>query len=176
MPIKDYDIIIIRGAPGVGKSTLLKLLKKKYDNGVTVEVDTIRGMINNVKWINKDEHIHSLSATLALSTEYLKAGYYPIIIVDTLGRSRMKQFRASLYQLSIKGRPIKYFAISLYCEDDILVKRITGRPDGFKDIGASRIINNEMAKSEFPPELLIDTSNLTPKQVLEVASNELGLN
>lgn len=159
----------------MGKSTLIKLLKKKYENGVTVEVDTIRGMINNVKWINKDEHIHSLNATLALSREYLKAGYSPIIIVDTLGKSRMKQFTIMLNQTTIKGRPVKYYTISLYCKDDLLVKRITNRPDGFKDIIASRIINNEMSKSEFPPELLIDTSNLTPKQVLEVVCHELGL-
>jgi adenylate kinase family enzyme len=176
MHIIDYDVIIIRGAPGVGKSTLIKLLKKKYANGVTVEVDTIRGMINNVKWINKDEHIHSLNATIALSREYLKAGYSPILVIDTLGKSRMKQFMLMLNQMRIKGRPVKYYTISLFCKDDVLVNRIINRPDGFKDVAASRIINNEMAKSEFPPELLIDTSSLTPKQVLEVICDELDLN
>lgn len=167
MPIQtDYDIIIIRGAPGVGKSTFLKLLKKKFGVGVTVEVDTIRGMINNVKWVNKDEHIHSLNATLALSKEYLSAGYKPILIADTLGASRMTQFTKMLNNMVVHGKPVKYYTISLYCENETLEKRIRERPDGFKDVNASMIINREMGKPSFPPELVIDTTLLTPRDVL----------
>lgn len=171
----QHDIIIIRGAPGVGKTTLAKPLKHLYSEGVTIEVDTIRGMIHNVKWMDKNEHTASLKAALAMSEQYLLSGYDPIIMVDTLGYSRMKQFVTMLQKAMINGRHIKYFTFSLFCDQEVLIKRITNRPDGFKNLEASITINHEMKKPNFPPEMLIDTTNMKPLEVYEAVTNELGI-
>jgi adenylate kinase family enzyme len=176
MPVDLYDIIILRGAPGSGKSTLAKSLRKYFREGVTVEVDTIRGMINSVKWTDKKEHITALNATIALCQEFLKEGYRPVLVVDTLGYSRMKKFLPMLDRLSINGKKVNCITLSLYCEDNVLNHRINNRDNGFKDFDASRKINNEMKKPMSSPEAIIDTSRLSPNDVFKVVIDELDRN
>ena len=173
MPLDSYDIIILRGAPGVGKSTLSKLMKKEFPEGITIEVDALRGMIHNVKWVDKKEHTTALNATVAMCKEYLKSGYRPMIIVDTLGASRMKSFVSSLNALKIGDSLVSHVTISLWCRWPDLENRIMARGDGFKDLNASRIINNEMGNPAFTPEIVIDTTGRKPVEIVKIVLQEL---
>lgn len=67
------NLLIIRGAPGVGKSSVGKLLTKYYKDGVTIEIDEVRRMINSVTWSNTKEHLNAIEATRALVISYLQS-------------------------------------------------------------------------------------------------------
>ena len=66
------DIIIIRGAPGSGKSQTAKSLSQVFPKGVRLEVDTIRQMVISVDWKNQQEHIDMLQASTKLVYEFLQ--------------------------------------------------------------------------------------------------------
>jgi len=46
--MNGLDVLILRGAPGVGKSTLGRGLRRQLDHGSVIEVDDIRGMLARV--------------------------------------------------------------------------------------------------------------------------------
>ena len=56
MSVPTPDVIILRGAPGAGKSALSKELAKRFPKGVRLEVDTLRSMVISVDWTNQQEH------------------------------------------------------------------------------------------------------------------------
>ncbi|WP_044290941.1 zeta toxin family protein [Rivularia sp. PCC 7116] len=47
-------IVIINGAPGVGKSTTAKLLAQSSQNSVCIRGDNIKHWIVNVGWVKHD--------------------------------------------------------------------------------------------------------------------------
>jgi broad-specificity NMP kinase len=160
MTTEKYDLIIIRGAPAVGKSSLGRRMKKEFPLGFVVEVDDVRGMINSVKWVHKEEHLNALNATEALVKSYLNASYKPAIIVDTFNPSKLKFFCE-------KFQNNNFVVISLYANNEVLENRLTNREKGFKDFEMSKILNDEVEKYRHEKEIFIDTSNLTKEQVAE---------
>src|ERR1700676_1831758 len=78
------DLLIVRGAPGVGKSSVGKLLTIHYRNGLTIEIDEIRRMKNRVDWTCVEEHLNAIEATGSLINSYLEFNYKPIMVFDTL--------------------------------------------------------------------------------------------
>jgi len=77
------DVIIIRGAPGVGKSELGKALARHFSLGAKVEVDALRKMVNGVKWTDQAEHIKLLGLAAGTVAEFARLGFRPVIVVDT---------------------------------------------------------------------------------------------
>ena len=158
MPTIVPDVILIRGAPGVGKSSASKRLRKLFAGGAIIEVDLLRGMIANVRWVDAAQHMVALDHARLLADAFLAKGYRPVIIVDTFSRGKLVEFTASL--------PWDYRVVSLYAAPSILAARINHRPDDqFKDLEASNTLNNEVQATRHPHEALIDTSELDPDSV-----------
>lgn len=164
MSQENYDLILVRGAPGVGKSRLTGKLKTCFSKGITIEVDSVRGMINNVEWINSTQHLHALQSTWAVCQSYSDAGYSPVIVIDTFGPSKLKNFVTMIDNSPQKRR---YIIISLFCEPESLIKRIKGRKNGFSEVEPSLILNEEVRKYRHPEEKMIDTTGKTPELVLK---------
>jgi broad-specificity NMP kinase len=159
-----FELIIIRGAPGVGKSELSRRIRKVIPQGVTIEVDAIRGMINGTKWVDSQEHAQALRASWAVCRSYMQEGFRPIVLVDTFTPNKL----GILHDLITRDAPdLNGLTISLYCEDDELKKRITGREDGFKNLELSVKINQEVTKYRRPFEVFIDTTTMTKEEVLD---------
>jgi len=149
------DLLILRGAPGVGKTSVGRLLTGHYANGVTIEIDEVRRMINAVTWTSVKEHLDAIEATRCLFMSYFNSGYKPIIIIDTLSQGTI--------QLIIDKIPktLSYKVISLIADNDKIKKRIVTRNSGFLDYNISFKVNDSITKENLINNYLIDTTLIT---------------
>ena len=154
------EVLIIRGAPGVGKSSLAGRLKKWLKNSVLIEIDQLRGMISSVEWCNDEQHFLSLNNAFSLTRNFLTSGYHPIIIVDTFSRGKLTKFLQNLTGL-------KSHILSLYAQEEELLQRINDGKDRYKEIESCLILNEEILKKRYDNEKFIDTTNLSKEAVFE---------
>lgn len=159
------DIIIIRGAPGSGKSETAKSLSKHFNKGVRIEVDTIRNMVISVDWNNQQEHIDMLQASTKLVFEFLHLGFSPIIVVDTFSGDKINRFLETLYQQNEK---LSIKIIGLYTTDEELKRRLDLRisPE-FKDYSICKRLNDDVLKWKHESEFQVNTTGLSPTQTSE---------
>jgi adenylate kinase family enzyme len=181
-----YDLIVIRGAPGVGKSTLSENLKKYFPDGIGIETDTLRKMINRSEWfpstvLNGSTHhcdeqgIHGIEAAGAVGRSYLANGYRPVLIVDTFTIPHYNKIESFIHE----SQPaISYYIFALYCTDKELVSRLsrrmfltrfTGRGTVFFDRESAIGMNEEVRNHRYSNETFIDTTGRSPKSVLNEA-------
>ena len=160
------DIIIIRGAPGSGKSQTAKSLSQFFPKGVKLEVDILRQMVISVDWKNQEEHINMLQVSIGLVYDFLKLGYNPVIVVDTFSGDKINKYLESLYEID-KTLSIKLFG--LYVTEDELRKRLDLRSNAeFRDFGICKRLNDDLLKVKYHSEFQIDTSGLLPMQTAEI--------
>ena len=87
---KEYDLILVRGAPGVGKTTLAKRLRAHFPKGITIEVDSFKGMVNLLDWKDTTQYHHILEAVAMTCRSYLEqrlcsGDHYRYIIIRNTG-------------------------------------------------------------------------------------------
>ncbi len=160
MQNKRIDIIILKGAPGSGKSQTAKSLSQFFPNGVRMEVDTLRQMVIAVDWKNQAEHINILQASTGLVYDFIKLGFSPVIVVDTFSGNKIKEYLKRVYELD-NTLSVKIFA--LFTTEEELKKRLELRPnEEFKDFGISKKLNEDTIKHKDGNEVQIDTTGLLP--------------
>lgn len=157
------DLILLKGAPGVGKSTAAKLLARHFPSGVRFEVDTLRGMVIDVDWTDQAEHRNLLTLSAQLAAGFLRAGFAPVILIDTFSGDKIDGFLAAFRS----ERPQSRVCVTvLHASDGVLRERVLNRDaDGFRDIDIALRINHESVRDARPFELLLDTTNLSPGDV-----------
>lgn len=157
------DVLAIKGAPGVGKSSAAKSLAPFFPRGVKIEVDILRKMVVSVDWKNQAEHIALLQVAARLTHDFLQMGYRPAIVVDTFSGDKIHRFLEDLKKLD-GVRTAKVF--SLYVSDLELQRRLQARPaDEFKDFGISAKLNADVQRLRHPSEYQIDSTDLTPEEI-----------
>lgn len=157
----NIDVIIIRGAPGVGKSTAAKKLAEYFPKGVRLEVDTLRSMVISVDWKDQAEHINLLYVSSKAVSEFLALGYRPVIVVDTFSGNKIERFLQDLLEGNKEPSAI---IIGLHCSDDELLKRVNAREQGeFKDFEISKKLNSAIKKRGYTGEIKIDTTTISPE-------------
>jgi len=157
------DVIIIRGAPGSGKSELGKALAKHYPQGARVEVDALRKMVISVNWTDQDEHIKLLGLAASTTAEFVRLGFRPVIVIDTFSGDKVDGFLDRLSQ-TCPALNIRLYA--LYLSEDVLARRLASRPDGlFKNLAIATKLNADVLRIRRPEEFQIDGSELTPIQL-----------
>ena len=163
MNAASADLILLKGAPGVGKSTAAKLLAHHFPSGVRIEVDTLRQMVISVDWTNQAEHRSLLTLSAKLAAGFLRTGSSPVILVDTFSGDKIDGFLAAFRPECPQSR---VFVAMLHAADDVLRQRVTSREgDAFRDNTIAMRINQESVQGAQPFETLIDTSNLVPTGV-----------
>ena len=90
------DVLLVRGAPGVGKTTACRKLRKLIPEGAVIEVDALRGMIAGVRWVDTEHHLVALDHALLLIRAFLEKGFRPVVLVDTFSRGKLQRFAADL--------------------------------------------------------------------------------
>lgn len=157
------DLILLKGAPGVGKSTAAKLLACHFTAGVRVEVDTLRGMVTNVKWTDQTEHRSLLKVSAQLAAGFLRSGFAPVILIDTFSGDKVNDFLAAFRSECPQSR---VFVAVLHASDDVLRHRVLSREaEAFRDITIASRINQESVHGAMAFETLFDASNLPPADV-----------
>lgn len=162
----DYiDIIILRGAPGSGKTQAAKSLSGFFPNGAKVEVDLLRQMVISVDWTNQEEHINLLNLSTRLVYDFFKLGFTPVIVIDTFSGNKLNKYLNNLYDLD-KGLRIKIFG--LFTSNDELKRRIElrGREE-FRDLAICQKLNNKVMEMKFDGEYQINTTGLSSNQTAD---------
>jgi len=160
MRARPPELLLVRGAPGVGKTSATRRLRANIPEGAIIEVDGLRGMIANVRWVDTAQHLIALDHARLLAGAFLDRGYRPVVLVDTFSRGKLTAFTASL--------PWTYRIASLYASPQVLRDRVLRRPEGqFKELDACLLLNDEVAQNRYPHESRIDTSELDADAVAE---------
>lgn len=158
-----HDLILIKGAPGVGKSTAAKLLAGHFASGVRIEVDTLRGMVIGVKWTDQAEHRSLLKLSAQLAAGFLRSGFAPVILIDTFSGDKVEHFMAAF---RLEAPQSRVFVAVLHASGDVLRQRMLGREgEAFRDLAIATQINHEAVEGARPFDSLIDTSDLSPTDV-----------
>jgi len=166
MQNNTIDIIILRGAPGSGKTQTAKYLSKYYPKGVKFEVDVLRQMVISVDWTNQEEHINMLQVSTGLVHNFFNLGLSPIIVVDTFSGDKIIKYLKDLYELN-SNLKIQIFA--LYTTDDELKRRLEKRTNTeFKDFEICKKLNDDVLKIKHKTEYQINTTGLSAVQTAEI--------
>lgn len=172
MTLAMLDVIVIRGAPGVGKSRAAKLLAARLGRGARVEVDTLRAMIIPVEWTNQVEHASVLSIAVGVVAAFLEMGHRPVVVVDTFSGNKLARF---LTELRAVRHGIDVRAVALVATPDVLRSRVESRSAGeFKDITICERLNAEVNEYLVPGEYVLDNSSLTPEETVVAILGALG--
>ena len=151
--------VIIRGAPGVGKTTVADILKKQLLNGVCIEVDMLRLMVHANCWDDVGQHLAAIKLAAQIGQHYAASGYGPVIIVDTFSFGTIQLLTNEL-------RPFVPRIYSLVAEDSTVAERIQQRKGhGYHDWRRSLVINRNIIENPAELEHTIDTTTMTPLHV-----------
>lgn len=157
----SVELLLVRGAPGVGKSTAVNRLRRLLPSGATIEVDAVRAMLHGVNWQDPREHTLSLEAAVTWAELILASGRGPVVLVDTLSRPRLQG-------LVVRLR-MPFRIATLYAAPTALKARVEARPEGqFKDIAACMTLNAEAKGNRYPHERFFDTTELGPAEVSDL--------
>lgn len=157
----NKHIFIVRGAPGIGKTTLGKLLRAKFRNGVIIDVDSIRRVVVSDRFepFNDVSYMHSLTVVAEMVRCYNRFGYDPIIIIDVFASSLLTHFLNQLSDWS-------YDIINLIADEKVLITRMADREEGFVDLELAVTINNTITDNYSVSKNVVDTTALNPGEVL----------
>ena len=168
----DIDIIIIRGAPGSGKSQTAKCLAEFFPQGVRMEIDKLRSMVISVDWTNQTEHINILEISTKLVCDFLKIGFKPVIVVDTFSGNKILKYLTDLQELNNK---LNIAEFGLYASAKKLIKRINKRKKGeFKDVGICLKLNADVMKIKPETEIQIDTTSRKPQETAQIIISQIN--
>ena len=157
------DLVLIKGAPGVGKSSTARELAGLVKSGACVEVDALRRMVTSVKWTDQAEHRKLLSLGVNVSCGFLRLGFSPVILVDTFSGNKIDAVIAA-FRATIPDARV--FVVALHASEGVLERRVLGREaGGFRDIRVSKRINRDVASAVRPFERVIETDEMTPGEV-----------
>ncbi len=166
------DIIIIRGAPGSGKSQTSKSLSKYYPKGVRVEVDNLRNMVISPDWKNQSEHINVLNLSTKVVTEFLNLNFKPIILVDTFSGDKLQKYLTDLKMLNPN---VSISVFGLYVTEEELEKRIGARgAEEFRDVNICKRLNSDVLKFKNENEFLVSTTGRLSEETAKIIYNKIN--
>jgi broad-specificity NMP kinase len=162
-------ILIINGAPAVGKTTISSLLREKFDYCPHVDFGSIRVFHLNREWSNKSENEEEMSYEnlLFILNNYLKHGYQNGIVDDLRDDRALRLYDDLGSEIAI--------LITLVASDETLAQRIINptRDSGFKDLKKAQELNKQIKqRARLENEIFIETDNKTPEEVVvEIVQN-----
>lgn len=158
-PVGDSTVLLLRGSPGVGKSTAARHLKQKGQVGALCEADAFRNMLANIDWQDRQQHSLAIQSAALTAAIFATGGASPVVLVDCFGGDNGPE-AATL----IEAHAASVLTVSLWAEPSVLRRRIEQRRDDYADVEMALLLNDEVRTRRLN-DLLIDTTNLTPEQV-----------
>lgn len=130
------DVLLLRGAPGVGKSTVADGLRS---SATIIEVDQLRAMVVRVDWGDPTIHDAALHMAVEGARLFAAAGSGPVVIVDTFAGGLLARTEGLLRRASLT-----YAVTSLWLEPAELGRRLDARATGFRDRGPAMAVNADV--------------------------------
>lgn len=156
--MRHRPFLIIRGAPGTGKSKTASQLARHFPNGATIEVDLVRRMMNGIVWHRHQQHFDAIHVTVHMAQAFAARGYAPVIIVDTLGFGALEMALEEFGEESVG-------VYSLICDPVLLTLRLWRRLGGFRDAKKGRRFNAHIMSEGRGESEPINTARLKPHAV-----------
>lgn len=159
-----YDFIFIAGAPGVGKTTIVKLLQEKLQSP-SVDFGNIREFHLDRTWKNASEREEEMSFEnlIFILKNYATHGYTNVIVSD------LQDFR--IEEIPELFKENSYIIITLFItNDEELTKRVLteSRDSGFRDVEKALKWNKHVQeRNKLPKEHKIDNTHSNPTETLE---------
>ncbi len=169
-PGSDDVVVLLRGTPGVGKSTVARRLVERLGEGAVVEVDRFRAMLAIPDWHSRAQHAAGLVAACRAAAGFVEAGVAPVVVVDTFGRDGVARARALFGSAVARGR-----CVTLWAAPEVIEERLARRAAGYADVAQCHLINAEVLRRRLDDDLLIDTSRLDVESVVDRIHAALGL-
>ena len=163
------DVIVIGGAPGIGKSTLARHLRERF-HSPWIDFGRLREFHLEPNWKNQnvEEEALSFENLLFIIRNYIRHGYSNVI-VDDLKDERIQQMAAMLAEFDVR---VLTLALSDSAE---LRRRIKERNDGWRDEDGAVEWNRKVLKRPtVPEEFKIDTAGMSPDEVANAVQEYLG--
>ena len=162
------ELLLVRGAPGVGKSSAVSRLRRNIPGGATIEVDDLRRMIAGVQWSGREHHTLAIEHARLLAESFFARGFSPVVVVDTFSRRLAEPLATQLRRI--------FRIASLHAAPHILERRIEGRPvSAFRDVSVSLALNAEVLRERLSNDELIDTTHLDVDAVSSRLAMLLGV-
>lgn len=164
------DVIVIGGAPGVGKSTLAAALRERLQ-APWIDFGRLREFHLRPDWSNQSPQEESMAFEnlLAILRNYARHGYRNVL-VDDLRDHRVQQVAERLAGLDVR-------TVTLVLGDDVeLRRRVRTRDDGWTDAEAAVAWNRAVvARPAVVGETKMDVTHLSPVCLVDEACRVLGL-
>lgn len=165
---ENHDLFVIRGAPGIGKTSLASQLRKSDSIASVIDIDDIRRMMNGEKFIcdENETYLNAISVAARLVLVLAANNIVPIVIVDVFFCPFLEAFKKPLMGLKLK-------VITLTTENEILCNRMLNRKTGFVDIGAAEKINRWFIDSSDSVGRVLNIGNLAEDAVFDLVYSEI---
>jgi adenylate kinase family enzyme len=157
-----YDLIIISGAPGSGKTTISEILLERLGSPL-IDLGKLREFHLDREWkkANEKEMKMAFENLIFILKNYIKNGYKNIMVNDL-------EFGKDL-ELIKKFPRNRCLLVTLVVDDDILKKRVVGpRDSGFKDVERAVSWNNRLKERKSAEnQYVLDNSQNSPEKTAE---------
>jgi hypothetical protein len=151
-------VLVLRGASGVGKSAAVRLVRRRIQEGATIEVDDLWAIRTPARWEDAEQHHVALVHAALIAGDLVRRRVAPVLLVDHLPDEQWPILRDAL--------PAPAVLHTLWASPEVLEERITSRPrGGYHDVGRALARNEALREARWPGERWLDTSTLGPAAV-----------
>lgn len=152
------SVILLGGAHGVGKSTVLAALRQTLPGGACIELDVLWSMLGGPVCVGAD-YVTALDLGAAVVRALLAAGRSPIVVASPWSPEGAAAFRERLGPGGGRARQV-----SLVATVAELDRRVASRPPwAFHQMAEIATLNATLRERGGD---VIDTTHLTPAEVL----------
>jgi broad-specificity NMP kinase len=144
------DILLVRGAPGVGKREAVQQLRPQLIDGSVVDVEVFRSMFARPSSTDRQQHLIAMHVAKAVALRFVERQVCPVVVIDTFTSGKLATFVADL--------PCQYRVASLFADPGVLRERLLARGATSRDVESASMINAEIAVRRHDHEKVIDTT------------------
>lgn len=158
------EVVLLRGAPAVGKSTVARRLGEMGAVTAIIEVDVVRRMLTRVRWGEPAQHTVALYAATDAATAFARAAP-PALLVDALDDRYLPELGRRLECAGARAS-----VVGLWARPDVLLRRARGREKRTRDPESAAALNRQIEQAAVRRHPIVDTSDLTPGQAADAVA------